>query len=140
MKLFGRGDTAGEYPKADSGKGSLDDYRFSLVPNNARITIVLAGSDPHQDELAKFTPGTEVTSFIAPRTIEEERTDAAMPVRIFADSRMSGVVGWVPRGLEPAVIEAMARLEGEGKPPRIPAEVTATKRGLRLTLLMGLTR
>ncbi len=123
----------------DDGKGKLGQYRYDLIPANGRVTMTLAGSDPFQDELAKFQGSGELQAFIGKRTIEEERTDAPVAVRIFADSRMSGIVGYVPRGLEAAVFEALTRLEKIGK-TRIPARVDRSRVGLRLVLLMGKTR
>ncbi|MEO7006595.1 MAG: hypothetical protein ABI275_08130, partial [Terrimesophilobacter sp.] len=132
----------GEYPKSDAGSGSLDQYAFTLVPKNARVTMRLAGSDPAQEELARVrdSGADSLEAFFSPRTVEEERTDAAMPARIFTGGRMSGVVGYVPRGLEPVVLEALARLEARGRSTRIPTEITSTKHGLRVMLLMGTTR
>jgi hypothetical protein len=140
--LFRRAPAPGEYPKWDAGSGSLDQYAFDLVPKNDRVKLRLAGSDPCQEELARVRDsGADAFEvFFAGRTIEEERTDAAMPARIFTNSRMSGVVGYVPRGLEPVVLEALARLEAAGRSTRIPAEILATKHGLRVALLMGATR
>ena len=127
------------FSKSDAGKGSLRDYKFSLTPNNARVTMVLAGSDPAQDELARVASASELQAFIAPRTIEEERTDAPVPVRFFVDSRMTGIVGWVPRGLESVIFETLTRLERVDK-KRIPARVDKTRAGYRVTLLIGQTR
>lgn len=139
MKLFGR--TAdSEYPRSDAGTGNLSQYAYDLVPRNKRVTIELAGSDQFQEELTRLAASSPIEAFISRRTIEEERTDAPMPVRIFADSRMSGIVGFVPRGLEPAVAEALARLEARAKSPRIPCTITKGRRGLRLELRMGETR
>jgi hypothetical protein len=139
---FARKPQAGDYPKSDSGSGSFDDYAFDLVPKSKQTTLGLAGCDPVRDEIARVqSMGTEeLQAFIAKRTIEEERTDAPMPVRFFIDSRMTGVVGFVPRGLEPVVLEALSRLEMAGRPSRIPAEIKSTRAGLRVTLLMGKTR
>ena len=124
---------------SDSGTGKLGDYKYNLVPANKRVTIRLADSDPYQEELASLAGEEGLVTFIAARTIEEERTDAPMPVRFFTGRRMSGIVGYVPRGLEPAVIEALARIEDRSN-NRIPA--TIIKRGgkLRVVLLMGDTR
>jgi hypothetical protein len=140
MNLFGRGKDTGEHPKTDAGKGELKDYKFNLMPNGRSTSIQLAGSDPAQETLASLVGEAGLGAFIAPRTIEEERTDAPMPVRFLADRRMSEIVGWVPRGLEPAVIEAMTRLEANGKSTRIPAEIVRSKGKLRVNLLMGATR
>jgi hypothetical protein len=127
------------FAKADAGKAKWNDFAFSLTPNNKHVVIILAGSDSAQDELKRIGL-REVPSFTSRRSLEEERTDAAMPVRFFVDSRVSPVVGWVPRGFEPVVLEAMTRLEADGKDPRIPAEIIKTRAGLRVKLLMGLTR
>lgn len=123
----------------DDGTGKLGQYKYDLVPANRRVTMTLAGSDPFQDELAKFASAGEVQAFVARRSPEEERTDAPVAVRVFADSRMSGIVGFVPRGLEAVVFEALARLENVGK-TRIPGTVRRTRAGLRFVLLMGMTR
>ena len=93
---------------SDSGSGKLGDYKYNLVPANRRVTIRLADSDPYQEELASLEGEENLVTFIAARTIEEERTDAPMPVRFFTGRRMSGIVGYVPRGLEPAVIDQAA--------------------------------
>jgi hypothetical protein len=140
--LFRRPSASGGYPKSDAGSGSLDQYAFNLVPKNGRVSIRLAGSAPCQDELARVREGgaDSFEVFFSPRTIEEERTDAAMPARIFTSGRMSGIVGYVPRGLEPVILEAMARLESAGRSTRIPARIADTKHGLRVTLLIGETR
>jgi hypothetical protein len=130
----------GGFPKSDSGSGKLSDYRYNLVPNNKRVVLRLAGSDAYQDELIAMTQEPNIEGFVAPRTMEEERVDAPMPVRFFTGRRMSGIVGWVPRGLEPAVIEALTRLESAGKPTRLPVEVVRVKGQLRVDILMGQTR
>ncbi len=124
---------------SDSGSGRLSEYRYNLVPNNRRVTLRLAGSDPFQDELGSLLAEENLQLFIAARTIEEERTDAPMPVRFFTGRRMSGVVGYVPRGLEPVVIEAMTRLESRSN-NRIPARIVRRGGRLRVVLLMGATR
>jgi hypothetical protein len=124
---------------SDSGRGKLGDYRYNLVPANKRVTIQLADSDPYQEELATLLDEENLQTFIAARTIEEERTDAPMPVRFFTGRRMSGIVGYVPRGLEPAVIEALTRLEDRSN-NRIPATIIKKSGKLRVVLLMGDTR
>jgi len=128
-----------EFPKSDAGKGKLGDYRYNLVPNNKRVIITLAGSDAYQSELQELLGEDSLQSFIASRTIEEERVDAPMPVRFFTGRRMTGIVGWVPRGLEPAVIEALTRIENSAN-NRIPIEIVKAKGKLRVNLLMGATR
>ena len=124
---------------SDSGSGKLGDYKYNLVPANGRVTIRLADSDPYQEEIAALANEENLQTFIASRTIEEERTDAPMPVRFFTGRRMSGIVGFVPRGLEPAVIEALTRLEGRSN-NRIPARIIKKGGKLRVVLLMGDTR
>jgi hypothetical protein len=123
---------------SDSGSGKLSEYKYNLHPANKRVVIRLADSDPYQDELASLEGEENLVTFIAPRTIEEERTDAPMPVRFFTGRRMSGIVGFVPRGLEPAVIEALTRIEGRSN-NRIPASIIKKGGKLRVVLLMGQT-
>lgn len=134
---FGR--TTGEFPKHDAGKGSLDDYRFDLTPKSKNTVIRLAGSDAHQEAINQADTAQELAAVIARRTEEEERTDAPMPVRLFADGKLLGPVGQVPRGLEGVVNEAISRLEMAGRKPRIPADVRRSRHGLRVDLLMGKT-
>ena len=130
------------FPKNDRGSGALNDYKFDFIPRSSKTRIQLAGSDPFQDELrtALDENGADVHTAGGQRTIEEERTDAPMELRLFLGRRVSGVVGTVPRGLEPAVVEALSRLERANKPLRIPAEIVMTRHGLRVELLMGGTR
>jgi hypothetical protein len=124
---------------SDSGSGKLGDYRYDLIPANKRVTIRLADSDPYQDELASLVDEENLQTFIAARTIEEERTDAPMPVRFFTGRRMSGIVGYVPRGLEPAVVEALTRI-ADRSDNRIPGTIVKKGGRLRVVLLMGDTR
>ena len=126
--------------KRDVGSGSLKDYGYDLLPRKNNTVLVLAGSDPHQAELVALEHVSALQAFIAPRTAEEERTDAPIPVRFFAESRMTGIVGTVPRGLEPAVLEALVRLERAGRSTRIPAAIIKTRYGLRVELQLGATR
>lgn len=128
------------FPKGDRGTGSLDDYKFDLTPSSKSVKIRLAGSDPHQDAIAQAAEGESITTAIARRTDEEERVDAEMPVRLFVDGRILGPVGRVPRGLEGVVNEALSRLDMAGRKPRIPVDVTRTRAGWRVDLLMGETR
>jgi hypothetical protein len=131
-----------DFPSSDAGSGKLTHYAYSMIPRNKRVTMVLAGSDAGQDVLREVLAKghVNVETFIARRTQEEERTDAPVPVRLFVDSRMTGLVGYVPRGLEPAALEAVARLEDRGRSARVPATIVKTRNGLRVKLLMGLTR
>lgn len=124
---------------SDAGSGKLKEYDYRLVPRNKKVTIVLGGSDPFQQELADLLQEENLQSFIASRTIEEERTDAPMPVRFFTGRRMSAIVGFVPRGLEPVIAEALTRLEGRSD-NRIPAQIIRKGGKLRVVLLTGLTR
>ncbi|BDI22165.1 hypothetical protein [Herbiconiux sp. L3-i23] len=130
----------GSFPKTDAGSGSLDDYQYGLQPKNARVLIRLAGSDPYQAELASLLGDEELATAGGQRTAEEERTDAPMQVRLFTGTKVTGVVGTVPRGLESAVSESFSRLEQRGEKLRIPARVVQTKNGLRVELLVGRTR
>jgi hypothetical protein len=138
--IFAKQSDASAYPKTDAGSGQLKDYGYDLVPLKKGTVIQLAGSADHQDVLGPLVNAESVQAFIAPRTAEEERTDAPIPVRFFVDSRMTSIVGMVPRGLEPAVLETLVRLERAGKSTRIPAAVVSTKNGLRVNLLIGATR
>lgn len=135
---FGR-EKHGEFPKHDAGRGSLDDFRFDLTPKSAKTVIRLAGCDQHQDDINAADTAQQLEAVIARRTDEEERTDAPMPVRLFADGRLLGPVGQVPRGLEGVVNEAMSRLEMAGRKPRIPADIARSRHGLRVDLLIGRT-
>jgi hypothetical protein len=138
--IFRRATRDPAFPKGDQGKGSLDDYKFDLTPANNNVTIRLAGSDQYQDAIAAAEAAEQLETAIARRTPEEERTDAPMPVRVFADGRIVGPVGQVPRGLEAVVHEALTRLELQGRKARIPVAVVRTRQGLRVDLLLGKTR
>lgn len=139
--VFGRrGMPDGAFPKQDAGRGSLGDYRFDLLPTTRNVRMRLAGCDPHQDLIADIAGAETLECVVSRRTIEEERADAPMPVRLFADGRLVGPVGQVPRGLEGVVNEAVTRLELAGRTPRIPGAVVPTRHGLRVELLMGATR
>jgi hypothetical protein len=127
------------FPRGDAGSGSLDDYRFDLTPKNSRVRIRLAGSDPHQDALRELLGVEGVSTAGGQRTAEEERVDAPLHVRLFAERRVIGPVGTVPRGLEGPVLDALSRLDQSGKPARIPVEILETKQGLRVELLIGRT-
>lgn len=132
-----------DLPKHDRGSGSFNDYIGVLVPKNKGITIRLAGSDAHQDELAALAAeDPELLATATPaRSVDDERVDAPIEVRVFSGKRVSGVVGTVPRGLESIYDEAVRRLDGRGNKPRIPVAVVNTKRhGYRLDLLIGRTK
>jgi hypothetical protein len=138
--LFRRRGGDPDFPKPDRGRGSLDDYKFDLLPSSSRVTIRLAGSDPHQDVLRDLVDVEGLETAVARRTDEEERTDAPLPIRLFAQGRIVGPVGRVPRGLEGAVNEALSRLDMAGRKTRIPVVVVRTRQGLRVDLQMGSTR
>ncbi|MDX2026037.1 hypothetical protein [Microcella sp.] len=130
-------------PKDDRGSGSFDDYVGVLVPKNRKVTIRLANSNPYQDELAALADENpeKIATATPARTIDDERVDAAIEIRIFSDRRVSGVVGMIPRGLESIYDEAVRRLDGRGQPPRIPVEIVSTKKhGYRIDLLIGRTK
>ena len=131
MALFGRG--------GDKGSGSFDDYDYGLVAKNKRVTITLADSDPCQDELRTIVETGEVDAetAISPRTIEQERVDAQIPVRLFTGRRVSGVVGNIPRGLESVIDETLRRLDDAGEKVRNPAKIVGKPGALRVQLLMG---
>jgi len=144
MALFKKSGPVDEsLPKDDRGSGTFDDYVGVLMPKNKNITIRLANSTPHQDELAALAaedPETLTTATPA-RSMDDERVDAPIEVRIFSGRRVSGVVGTVPRGLESIYDEAVRRLDGRGAKPRIPVAVVQTKKhGYRLDLLIGQTK
>jgi hypothetical protein len=139
---FGKSADPDDMPKSDAGRGSLRDYTYTLVPKKAGTVIRLSRSDPAQDELADALARgyTEPEAFIARRTVEDERTDAPMPVRLFVEGRPTGVVGWIPRGLESVVEGALQRwFEREGK-VRLPATIVKTRNGLRVDLQVGATK
>ncbi len=142
MAFWNRGPQDTSLPKDDRGAGSFDHYRYNLVPNNARVTLRLADSTPHQDELQKIAENGEATleTAISRRSAEDERTDAPLAVRLFDGGRVTGVVGTVPRGLEAVVDEALGRLDKNGRKARIPVAIKKTRAGWRVDLLVGRTR
>ncbi len=130
------------HDRNDLGKGSLGQYRGVLVPANARVRIRLAGSNPHQHELRDIveTGATPLETAISRRSQQQEGQDAEIEVRLFTGSRVSGPVGWVPRGLESVVDEALSRLDIQGRKQRIPVEIVRKGGLYRVELLLGLTR
>jgi hypothetical protein len=126
----------------DLGKGRLGEYRGVLVPVSARVRIRLAGSNPHQRELAGIvsSAAAPLETAISPRSQQQEGADAEIEVRLFTGSRVSGPVGTVPRGLEPAVDQALARLDIQGRKQHIPVEIVRKGGLYRVELLMGRTR
>jgi hypothetical protein len=140
MGLFGRTRGTDEsLPKDDRGSGSFDDYDYNLVARKKRTVITLADSGPYQDELRAIVESGETgaETAISPRTIEQERVDAGIPVRLFTGRRVSGVVGSIPRGLESVIDDTLRRLEDRGDKPRIPARIVGKPGALRVELLMG---
>jgi len=139
MGIFRRRGVDPELPRDDRGFGSFDDYVYNLLPRNKRVTIVLAGSNPHQEELRELAESgsSEFETAISPRTLEGERVDAPIEVRLFTGRRVSGVVGSVPRGLESVVDENLRRLDDKGVKARIPVRIDKKREGYRVVLLMG---
>ena len=142
MAFWNRAPVDTSLPKDDRGSGSFDDYKYDLLPTKAGTTLRLANSAPHQNELQRIIDSgeSELETAISRRSAEEERTDAPMDIRLFSGSRVTGVVGRIPRGLEPVIDEALGRLDGAGKKARIPASVQKTRSGWRVDLLIGRTR
>lgn len=142
MAFWNRSPVDLSLPKDDRGSGSFDEYKYNLLPNSVRTILRLANSTPCQDELQRIIDSGEgeLETAISRRSPEEERTDAPMDIRLFSGSRVTGVVGTIPRGLEPVVDEALSRLDGAGKKARIPASVQKTRSGWRVDLLIGQTR
>jgi hypothetical protein len=150
MALFGnkRRGTDDSLPKSDRGLGHFDDYAFDLRPRNKNTTMVLAGSDPYQDELRAIVEalasddadGARVETAISARTVEQERTDEPIVVRLFTGRRVSGPVGTVPRGLESAVDETLRRLDDTVGKARIPVRIIRKSGMYRVELLMGAVR
>lgn len=130
-----------ELPRSDRGAGKLNDYKYNLRAANKRVTIMLAGSDPFQDELrAVLESGDEVETAMSARSQEAERVDAPIVVRLFTGRRVSGPVGSVPRGLESVVDDTLRRLDDTYGKARIPARVVRKGGKLRVELLMGAVR
>ena len=130
------------HDRNDLGKGKLSQYRGVLVPVNKRVRIQLAGSNPLQHELKAIVKSgaTALETAISRRSQQQEGQDAEMEVRLFTGSRVSGPVGWVPRGLESVVDEALSRLDILGRKQRIPVEIVRKGGLYRVELLIGSTR
>ncbi len=142
MAFWNRSPVDTSLSKDDRGSGSFNEYKYNLLPNSVRTTLRLANSTPFQDELQRIIDSGEgeLETAISRRSPDEERTDAPMDIRLFSGSRVTGVVGTIPRGMEPVVDEALSRLDGAGKKARIPASVRKTRSGWRVDLLIGQTR
>ena len=130
------------HDRNDLGKGKLTQYRGVLVPANGRVRIRLAGSNPFQQELADIVAsGASPLETATPRrSQQEEGQDAEIQVRLFTGSRVSGPVGWVPRGLESVYDEALSRLDIAGRKQRIPVEIVRKGGVYRVELLIGQTK
>ena len=130
------------HDRGDAGKGSLAQYRGVLLPNNGRVRLRLAGSNPFQQELKTIVESgaSPLETAISRRSQQQEGQDAEIEVRLFTGSRVSGPVGWVPRGLESVVDEALSRLDILGRKQRIPVEIIRKGGQYRVELLMGATR
>lgn len=130
------------HDRNDLGKGSLNHYRGVLVSANGRVRIRLAGSNPHQDALREIVESgaSPLETAISRRSQQQEGQDAEIEVRLFTGSRVSPPVGWVPRGLEAVVDEALSRLDILGRKQRIPVEIIRKGGLYRVELLMGQTR
>jgi hypothetical protein len=139
MGLFRRRGVDTSLPRDDRGFGSFDDYVYNLAPRNKRVTIVLANSNPYQDELRELAASGEsqIETAISPRTLQAEGQDAPIEVRLFTGRRVSGPVGMVPRGLESVIDENLRRLDDKGLKARIPARIEQKREGYRVVLLMG---
>lgn len=142
MGLFGRRDEDTTFPQGDRGAGDFGQYDYALRARRKGTVIVLAGSDPHQDELRAVIEAGDaaIETAMAARTIQQEGVDAPIEVRLFTGRRVSGVVGQVPRGLEAIVDDTLRRLEDSGSKPRIPARIVEKRGVLRVELLMGAVR
>lgn len=130
------------HDRNDLGKGKLSQYRGVLVPNNARVRITLAGSNPFQHELREIVESgaSPLETAISKRSQQQEGQDAEIEVRLFTGSRVSPAVGWVPRGLESVVDEALGRLDMQGRKQRIPVQIVRKGGLYRVELLIGATR
>lgn len=131
-----------DFDRNDVGKGSFREYRYGLVPNNARVRMRLAGSNPAQDALREIVESgaSPLETAISRRSPQEDAVDAPIEVRLFTGSRVSPPVGWIPRGLESIVDEALSRLDIAGRKQRIPVEIVRKGGLFRVDLLMGQTR
>jgi hypothetical protein len=130
---------SGTPDRHDVGAGSLGDYTYSLFPRFTSVVLRVAGSMPFQAELHELhdssSPPRE--AFVERRRPAEDRVDAPMPVRLWTGAELSGVVGFIPRGLEAPVDACLGRLSDRGKGPRIPCSIVTTRHGLRVDLGMG---
>ena len=131
-----------EVERNDRGKGSFSQYRYALMPNNPRVRIRLAASNPYQRELQEIldSGASPLETAFSRRSQQEDSVDAPIEVRLFTGTRVSGPVGFIPRGLESIVDEALSRLDLNSRKQRIPAVIVRSGGRLRVELLMGQTR
>lgn len=134
-----------EFPdveRNDRGKGSFSQYRYGLLPNNQRVRLRLAASNDYQRELQEIldSGASPLETAFSRRSQQEDSIDAPIEVRLFTGTRVSGPVGFIPRGLESIVDEALSRLDLNARKQRIPAVIVRSGGRLRVELLMGQTR
>ena len=134
-----------EFPdveRNDRGKGSFSQYRYGLMPNNPRGRLRLAASNAYQRELQEIldSGASPLETAFSRRSQQEDSIDAPIEVRLFTGTRVSGPVGFIPRGLESIVDEALSRLDLNARKQRIPAVIVRSGGRLRVELLMGQTR
>ena len=124
--------------KHDVGSGSLADFTYGLFPRFTNVVVRVAGSMPFQSELLELlSSGPPTQAFVERRLPAEDRVDAPMPVRLWVDSELTGVVGYVPRGLEAPIDACLARLADRGRSSRIPCSIISTRHGIRVDLRIG---
>jgi hypothetical protein len=130
-----------DFDRNDRGRGAFRNYRYELRPNNARVRIRLAGSNDSQVELAEiFAEKSALETAISRRNQQQDAVDAPIEVRLFTGSRVTGPLGFIPRGLESVVDEALSRLDMRGRKARIPAQIVRQRGRYRVDLLIGLIR
>lgn len=129
-----------QFERGDLGKGSFNNYRYGLVPNNTRVRLRLAGSNHAQEVLAALAGESDLETATGRRTQAQDAADEPIEVRLFTGARVSAPVGFVPRGLESIYDEALSRLDIAGKKPRIPVQIVRHRGVYRVELLMGQTR
>ena len=133
MAFFQKRGTDESLPRNDRGRGSFDDYSYGLSAKNAKVTMTLANSDPFQDELRTILESgeTNAETAISPRSMEQERVDAPIEVRLFTGRRVSGVVGSTPEALVRVGSELVAVAEGDPALARV-VELRALGRAGRI--------
>jgi len=73
MAFWNRAPVDTSLPKDDRGSGSFHDYKYNLLPNNARTTLRLANSAPCQEELQRIIDSGEsqLETAISRRSLED---------------------------------------------------------------------